>query len=479
MVRRVEVRHSSYSTKPARFNTLAIGVNNIPRLYSTMAEWTGTGAADSSSIRVPYLDLQKNSPSSSTKKHVKDSDILIFRSEFEELYGPYQALHIRGYVPDSACTSDKFHASDIQSLFETLNSQDKESWCIENELSNNSNNSQTADGAKDTQLSPVEFLSVSNTRQRGYCSFLVQHSKKEMNKLFLNRLPMVHLPVIESTADGSTNTMKVNYGPCLWFFFGKNYNDCASSPTTLKGRVEHTDSVTHDGTWHYQLSGTKIWRLRPTVELVQRIDMHTKQQQKKKCTAGIKRKMDDDTDSEVLLHNNNEEATNSDKKYIEVECKEGDIIFLNTRLWWHSTLIPPQDTPCISYARDIYFQSSDTSDSCDLDKKSDYIDVQEDTNSKQQSSMANVDGTYAAEDIEADTILFTEQTMPDCELHRSKTNPNCRVVELDDDKTGESYMAVVSLRNITAGEFFSLLESDDEDDSGDDNELEESDEEDL
>eukprot|EP00585_Thalassiosira_rotula_P018887 CAMPEP_0196214574 /NCGR_PEP_ID=MMETSP0912-20130531/27795_1 /TAXON_ID=49265 /ORGANISM="Thalassiosira rotula, Strain GSO102" /LENGTH=64 /DNA_ID=CAMNT_0041491201 /DNA_START=1 /DNA_END=192 /DNA_ORIENTATION=+ len=64
--------------------------------------------------------------------------------------------------------------------------------------------------------------------------------------------------------------------------------------------------------------------------------------------------------------------------------------------------------------------------------------------------MTNIDGTYAAEDIEADTVLFTEHNMPDCELHRSKTNPNCQVVELEDEKTGESYMAVVSMRCINA-----------------------------
>ena len=64
--------------------------------------------------------------------------------------------------------------------------------------------------------------------------------------------------------------------------------------------------------------------------------------------------------------------------------------------------------------------------------------------------MTNVDGTYAAEDIEADTVLFTENTMPDCELHRSKTDPNCQVVELEDEATG---VAVVSLRGIKAGEF--------------------------
>jgi hypothetical protein len=81
--------------------------------------------------------------------------------------------------------------------------------------------------------------------------------------------------------------------------------------------------------------------------------------------------------------------------------------------------------------------------------------------------MTNVDGTYAANDIEADTILFTEHNMPDIELPRSKDDPNCRVVELEDND-GETYMAVVSLRTINSGEFFKLEESDDDDDDSDD-----------
>jgi U3 small nucleolar RNA-associated protein 6 len=95
---------------------------------------------------------------------------------------------------------------------------------------------------------------------------------------------------------------------------------------------------------------------------------------------------------------------------------------------------------------------------------------------EQESTMKNVDGTYATEDIDAETILFTEHTMPNCELHRSKTNPNCQVVELEDDNHGgegsSSYMAVVTLRKIKAGEFFTILESDEEeDDVSDDDDI--------
>ena len=71
----------------------------------------------------------------------------------------------------------------------------------------------------------------------------------------------------------------------------------------------------------------------------------------------------------------------------------------------------------------------------------------------------NTDGLYATDEIEAGTIVFTEKDMPDCEMHRSSTHPNCQVVELEDGSS-----AVVSLRAISAGEFFCVAETDDEDD---------------
>ena len=72
--------------------------------------------------------------------------------------------------------------------------------------------------------------------------------------------------------------------------------------------------------------------------------------------------------------------------------------------------------------------------------------------------MTNVDGLYATNDIAAGTIIFTEADMPDCELHRSSTNPNCEVVELEDGTN-----AVVSSRAVSAGEFFCVPESSEED----------------
>ena len=410
---------------------------------------------DPSSIQVPYINLKSNK-CNSEDKHSSPTQ-LISRSEFDAAYNTFQALHIRGYKASTQSKDIQFNAIDIQPLFESLKEQDKKSFCIENK-------------ANESTQSPSQFLSTNDTTQRGYCSFLVQHSKLEMDKLLSNRLPVIHLPVANNESNDDNNTMKVDYGPAIWFFFGKNYintgeNSDGNNATMLQGRPEHTDSVTHDGTWHYQLSGTKIWRLRPTMELIKRIKEYTTEHQQKgeeKSLSGTKRKID-----KADGKSNHDDST--DKSYIEVKCEQGDILFLNTRLWWHSTLIPKQDVACISYARDIYFQSMEKSGSCNSNneqsnnKDDSQVSIQD--NIHQQSSMTNVDGTYAAEDVEADTILFTEHAMPDCELHRSKTNANCQVVELDDEKTGERYMAVVTLREIKAGEFFSILETDDEEDS--------------
>lgn len=101
--------------------------------------------------------------------------------------------------------------------------------------------------------------------------------------------------------------------------------------------------------------------------------------------------------------------------------------------------------PSVSYARDVYFSSKK-----DIENKGSQDDGVE---------MSNVDGLYAAENIDSATIVFTENDMPDCELHRS-ADPNCEVLQLEDG-TG----AVVSIKDIKAGEFFCIAESSDDDSS--------------
>ncbi|KAL9188477.1 hypothetical protein ACHAXT_006855 [Thalassiosira profunda] len=375
--------------------------------------------------RVPFVQLQPDS--------------LMPKADFDAAYGSYQALHLRGAAVHPSASSPPAAKAEgasprVQPLFASLGDQDKASWCVENAA----NRPNTDDGGSAAESTPDEFLDTSSKRHRGYCSFLVQRSKSPLAALLAEgRLPVRRLPVADASGAGA---MEVRHGPCLWWFFGANYpSEGTTSPGTLRGRPEHTDSVSHDGTWHYQLSGTKVWRLRPTDEMLQRMGGPGPET----SLAGTKRKADatDNDDTEGA-------------RYIEVECKEGDLLLLNTRLWWHGTRISPQPVPCISYARDIFLPKGTAATSATGPNEED------DTN---HEAMTNVDGTYAAADIDADTILFTERTLPDCELHRSATDFNCQIVEVEDEATGERCMAVASVRDIRAGEFFCLAESDDDD----------------
>lgn len=162
------------------------------------------------SIEVPTIDV-------STSKVVPKTD-------FDDAYSKYQTIHIRGFN----ASDEKFSATDIQSLFQSLVEKDKESWCIENK----------SNDAK--EVIPCDFLDVNSKIQKGYCSFLVQHSEIAVNEL-MNRLPLVDLPVAGDNSVGSAGIMKVKYGPCVWFFFGKNYKSTETTESLL-GRPEHTDS---------------------------------------------------------------------------------------------------------------------------------------------------------------------------------------------------------------------------------------------
>jgi hypothetical protein len=308
---------------------------------------------------------------------------------FAEAFRTFQVVHLRDSEKGLAEPNDMTW-KDIGGIFEGLDTSDRESWCVETQ--------------KGAPTSPVEFLEPKVTKTRGYCSFLVQKDKNAYQAA-LEQLPLQEL-----------GWAKWHYEPALWLFFGRN----SLGNGDLEGRVEHTDSVSHDGTWHYQLSGTKQWYLRPSPKCMVHLQSHLGHE----------------------LHPSLQETP------IRFDCMEGDVIVVNTRLWFHRTVIPPQEFPSVSYARDF----RETKETGVTEESSD--------------GMKNVDGLYATNDIEAGTIIFTEKDAPDNELHRSSVNPNCEVVEMDDG-TG----AVVSSRAIAEGEFFCVPESSDEEDGSDEDSL--------
>lgn len=361
---------------------------------------------------------------------VADAETGLVSSEaFFEAYEKHQAVLIKTARTQRNDKGGELSWRGLAALFVSLTDDDQSTFCLENAAAN-------GDGSKKGK--PEEFLVApsDDEQRRGYCSFLVQDEKALADTLAC--LPMPQLP-LKTSHDSSTSEKKMRHGPCLWIFFGRN----ASKEMNLDGRPEHTDSVSHDGTWHYQLSGCKEWHIRPTAELI-----------KRRNDDGRKGKVQKSADPSATAG-----VAGSEEGRVIVKCHEGDVLMLNTRLWWHKTIIPPQPTckgdgkavPSVSYARDVYF---DESDGLGSTKKDD-------------GKMSNLDGLYAADNIDKDTIIFTEEDMPDCELHRSE-DPNCELVQLE-----SGLGAIVSRRPIAAGEFFCIAESSDEEDDYEEEEVEE------
>lgn len=390
---------------------------------------------------------------------------LIQFQHFQSIFSKYQIAYIPNVGKLSSVKGgSKFQIGDFADVFNKLIPEDQETWTEETWDIPKEQKSNHEDRKPGTFLDTAAIPLARYHPKRGYCSFIVQNDKEQLERL-LGQLPIVHLPISDPTEVEASmeedendigthqqtkqNIVPMKYGPGIWIFFGWNIGE---NKNDLQGRGEHTDAIHHGGTFHYQMSGVKDWYVRPTDELLlKRIDV-TK---------------DDDGDDELLhvWRKEREQQDDSDQQTatrtkLHIRCSEGDMILINTRLWWHSTTLPSESgtgsssvtihhdeckdmesySPSVSYARDIY-----------IGENNDEVG-----NPEKQTHLTNVDGLYAANDIEAGTILFRESEMPDCELHRTRSDPNCELVELED---GEG--AVISCRDIKAGEFFCILESDD------------------
>ncbi len=470
-----------------------------------------------------------------------NSGVFIDKATFLSKYDTYQVVHLpkcllldkqqylrdnHNFLEKTSSSPNTFTWKDVSSLFAKLNEKDKSSWTEENcgnpslfDIQNSHGSTDKEEQKKEHGMKSFLFANeeemdctTNNQPTRGYSSFIVQHDKEAM-KALLSSLPLIDLPIMNQNKNQNDDDMKninendevimnMKYGPCLWFFYGrndaininnKNTNGTKSSCSRtqqqepIEGRPEHTDCISHHGTWHYQLSGIKEWHLKPTEDLIKRME---KDQYGSSSGSGNiskeelafwknENESDDQGNGSSTCSNTGSSST---RKKITIRCEEGDVLLVNTRLWWHSTTIPEQpldntmntaikrSVPSVSYARDIYLnwddddndesnKSNNNGNSPDTKKLNINHDPMNDiiTSKNNEEDMTNLDGLYASNDIEAGTIIFTENDMPDCELHRTKKDANCEVIELED---GEG--AVVSCRDIKAGEFFCLLESDEE-----------------
>jgi hypothetical protein len=300
---------------------------------------------------------------------------------------------------------------DLLNTFKSATRKDQDSWTVENGV--------TVDPPSST--SPSDFLSPSAT-QNGYCSFVLQdNSNQTLSNFGKYHVQHSSLPLI---AHNESQKKRIDDAICIanpyWIFVGRN-----STEQNMKGRNEHIDDIEHNGgTFHYQVTGTKIWTVRPTDEL---------------------RAMCDGVD--IALKGS----------YIHV-VEEGDIFVINTRLWWHQTEIPGRTTRSdddngnkggmgngycnlsVSYARDIY------------------LDGTKPLNPHTRMHMSNKDGAWATAFIPEGTVLLTEADPPICRTS-NRIGANCRLVVVGDENEGEEQLALVTLRDIKEGEDYVMFES--------------------
>lgn len=347
-------------------------------------------------------------------------------------YREHQVVHIRGCKPFChSVRADTFGMSSIRRLFAAAPAMVNQTFSGEAESpTDHGHCSLSAAAVLGAEICPdgcwyVSFIAQGGAEGRGR-----EKAAEELRQ----SLPF-HEPPLQPVGTEMDQTDPV------WIFIGRN----TSRDEKLVGRPEHTDDVSHDGTWHYQCEGSKTWYLRPanTAEW---------------------------GNTAIHIEPGNEAADKSAQfgdgiNRLKVVVEEGDIIMLNTRVWWHQTRIPftSKRRLSLSYARDFYCDSMkhvqpDTTSSARVSK----------AKQKSDEQYSNVVGLYATRELAAGEVVLTENELPDCSLPRSD-EPNCEVTELEDG-TG----ALVALEDIHYGEYFTIAPSDSEDGSSDEDDEEES-----
>merc|ERR1711991_724227 len=105
---------------------------------------------------------------------------------------------------------------------------DQSSFCIEN------------GGSSEDKPTPLTFLTFDKKHPPAYCSWILQHDQTTQEEFYKEIAPHKQLPEKQQQQQG-----EVVYGTATWVFVARN-----DSTDSLVGRPPHTDSVSHDGTFH-------------------------------------------------------------------------------------------------------------------------------------------------------------------------------------------------------------------------------------
>ena len=258
-------------------------------------------------------------------------------------------------------------------MYDRFGTSIDKNWSIEN-AGTSTNHDQLSPLSVLTRISNHHAAAKKRKKQPNsfYVSCILQSESNDLQSQFLAACPYIVPPFFPQkkvvSSENSSVWGNVTHSAPVWLFMGRHHRTNNTDEPLLKkdtrkkgvaaagpltGRVEHTDSVSHSGTWHHQLLGSKTWYVRPLIEskewgnVPNLEDFHpptssAEMSKRRSPRVGCK-------------------TVNTADWRLRVDCRTGDLLLINTRLWWHCTSLPLTTSDdvdsadwSVSFARDFY-----------------------------------------------------------------------------------------------------------------------------
>ena len=305
-------------------------------------------------------------------------------ANFRRLYDKHQLVLIRGALsPSRAGGWWTDPLAQLRGAFDAAPKMVASTWTCENGMKRDADEVLGRPAPRKRRRAEAED-------ERWYASFVVQPSGGTAQlDAFLATMPLAELPACFTSSRAARASSApsardaVAHANAVWVFFGR-----VAGREPLPGRPEHTDAVEqagmwqkwaawltrhargpahrvaplprrvaqrlwrvtavprsptlcvchprtrrHDGTWHLQCAGRKVWHLRPTDALVAK--WRGGGGGDSGGGGGARRRRRGGGGDGGDSGDNDGLASGA-----RVETEAGDVLVVNTRLWWHRTEIP-------------------------------------------------------------------------------------------------------------------------------------------
>ena len=184
-----------------------------------------------------------------------------------DFYQKHQILHVR--ATGSSTTSGAAAVQELRKLWATHAAKIEKHWSVEN----------AGTSAGSDEVRPAAVLGADPPTSSYYVSTILQSPDGQLQQTFLsNACPHAVPPFFTAgkprrhPSSSSSPSLEGPWGPVthsapVWVFLGSHPRPMGAAAGRKKGgrthqpgeplvgRPEHTDAVSHSGTWHYQVRG--------------------------------------------------------------------------------------------------------------------------------------------------------------------------------------------------------------------------------